>query len=159
MSNHRYMTIMLLGHRPSMTKQVNPDIDSEFRTQIIFLGQAQNPSRPPLPPRNKNFNLPRSSRDCDISPESSLLNQEIVRVTSNMDTNSQSCQSDKTENSKGSKTDKKCDKSDKAKDDTSPKKLKRLISDPVTLKNPFNPIASDGNSKFFKGSALNSKIP
>ena len=64
-----------------------------------------------------------------------------------MDTNSQSCQSDKTDNSKTNKIDKKCDK---AKDDASPKKLKRLISDPVTLKNPFNPIASDGNSKFIK---------
>ena len=59
-----------------------------------------------------------------------------------MDTNSQSCQSDKTENSKITKNDKKSDK-----EETSPKKLKRLISDPVTLKNPFNPVASD-NSKF-----------
>jgi len=67
-----------------------------------------------------------------------------------MDTNSQSCQSDKTDNSKTNKVDKKCDKNDKAKDDASPKKLKRLISDPVTLKNPFNPIASDGNSKSIK---------
>ena len=74
-----------------------------------------------------------------------------------MDTNSQSCQSDKTENSKSSKTDKKCDKNDKAKDDTSPKKLKRLISDPVTLKNPFNPIASDGNSEFYRGQHIRLK--
>ena len=95
------------------------------------------PALPPRNKKNKKYALPRKSEPevLEISPESSIVGSDIVRVTSNIKSSQEDPILTKSDYSKVN-----------SKQRTNSSKLKRLISDPIALKNPFNPTIASTNA-------------